>query len=148
MEMLIWFGLMILFLVLEAGTVGLVCIWFAAGSLVSLIASALGADLVVQIILAVAVSALCLAAVRPLVRKYMTPKLVRTNVDAVIGSSAVVTEEINNLQATGAVKLGVVTWTARSTDDRTIPAGATVRVDRVEGVKLFVTLAGSPVSKV
>ncbi len=148
MEMLIWFGLMILFLVLEASSVGLVSIWFAAGSLVALIAAALGAGLAVQIILAVAVSALCLAAVRPLVRKYMKPKLVRTNVDAVVGNFAVVTEEINNLQATGAVKLGAVTWTARSTNDETIPAGATVRVDRVEGVKLFVTLTGSPVSKV
>lgn len=147
MEMLIWFGLMILFLVMETGTVGLVCIWFAAGSLVALIASALGAGVVVQIILAVAVSALCLAAVRPLVRKYMNPKLVKTNVDAVIGSLAVVTEEINNLQATGAVKLGAVVWTARSTEDVTVPAGATVRIDRVEGVKLFVSLVNTPVSK-
>lgn len=148
MEVLLWFVLMILFLALEAGTVGLVSMWFAVGSLVSLVAAALGASLVVQIILAVAVSALCLATVRPLVRKYITPKLVRTNVDAVVGGLAVVTEEINNLQATGTVKLGAVTWTARSTDDTAIPAGATVRVDRVEGVKLFVTLTGSPVSKV
>lgn len=148
MDIAIWFGIMLLFLFLEAGTVGLVSIWFAVGSLVALIAAALGADLVVQIVLAVVVSALCLAAVRPVVRKYITPKLVRTNVEAVIGQSAVVTEQIDNLHATGAVKLGAVIWTARSTEDKTIPAGATVRVDRVEGVKLFVTLTGVPASKV
>ena len=77
----------------------------------------------------------------------MNPKLVKTNVDAVVGSLAVVTEEINNLQATGAVKLGAVVWTARSTEDVTVPAGATVRIDRVEGVKLFVSLVNTPVSK-
>jgi len=37
------------------------------------------------------------------------------------------------------VKLGGMEWSARSTSGDPIPAGIEVRVDRVEGVKVFVT---------
>ena len=139
MEMTIWLGAMILFLCIEAGTVGLVSIWFAAGSLAAFVAAMLGASFPIQIGVCLGVSGLCLAALRPLVRKYIAPKIVKTNVEAVVGKQAEVTETIDNRHATGAVKLGAVTWTARSTQNVTIPQSSTVRVDRVEGVKLFVT---------
>lgn len=136
-----WFVAMVLFLAVEAATVGLVSIWFSVGSLAGLLAAALGASIPVQILLFVAVAAACLACLRPIVRKYITPKLVRTNVDAIIGREAVVTEPIHNIQAEGAVKVGAVTWTARSTNGVSIPAGTVIRIDRVEGAKLFVSPA-------
>lgn len=139
MEMYIWLGVTVVFLLIEAASVGLVSIWFAAGSLAGLIAAAFGAPVPVQIIVALAVSTLCLWALRPLAKKYICPKITKTNVEAVVGKSAVVTENIDNLHSCGAVKVGAVTWTARSTDGASISAGATVKVDRVEGVKLFVT---------
>ena len=76
---------------------------------------------------------------RPLTRKYFTPKLIRTNVDSIIGSEGYVTSPIDNLSATGTVKLGAMEWTARSTDGSPIESGKRIRVDRVEGVKVFVT---------
>lgn len=139
--LIVWFVAMLVFLTIEAGTVGLVSIWFSVGALAGLLAAALGASVPVQIIVFVAVAAACLAGLRPMVRKYITPRLVRTNVDAIVGKEAVVTEDIDNLQARGAVKVGAVTWTARSTTGKVIPAGAVIRIDRVEGVKLFVSLA-------
>ncbi len=144
MEVAIWLGIMILFLVIEAGTVGLVSIWFATGALGGLIAAAFDASLPVQIIVFVAISGIALAAVRPLAKKYMTPKLVKTNVDAVMEKEGIVIQEVNNLQATGTVKIGGMTWTARSTTGDILPRGAVIRVDRVEGVKLYVTLAEIP----
>ena len=89
------------------------------------------------------VAAVALALMRPLAGKYMTPKNVATNADRAIGKEAVVTEEIDNLKGQGAVAVCGVTWTARSDDDRVIPAGETVTVLRIEGVKLFV----APVQK-
>ena len=55
-----------------------------------------------------------------------------------IGAEAVVTEEVNNLLSRGAVSVSGLTWSARSTHDTIIPVGTVVRVDRIEGVKLYV----------
>lgn len=148
MEVGIWFGLLVLFGVVEAATVTLASIWFMAGALAALIAALCGAPLAVQIVLFLAVSVLLLACLRPLVRKYVTPKITATNADSVIGKTAVVTESIDNVNAQGAVKVGSVVWTARSTDGSPIPAGALVRADRIEGVKLYVSLAEVPAAKV
>ena len=90
------------------------------------------------------VSALLLACLRPLVRRYVTPRITATNADSVIGKVAVVTEAVDNIAAQGAVKVGGVVWTARSSTERPNPAGTQVRVDRIEGVKLFVTPAEVP----
>ena len=43
------------------------------------------------------------------------------------------------MEARGQVKLGGMEWTARSTSGDPISVGTEVRVDRVEGVKVYVT---------
>ena len=139
MDTIIWLVLMIAFLIAEAATVVMISLWFAGGALVALVASLLGAPLWLQVALFFLVSAALLGSLRGMVRKHFTPKLERTNVDAIIGSSGYVTAEIDNIKATGTVKLGAMEWTARSTTGETIPQGTLVRADRIEGVKVFVT---------
>ena len=138
-EAIAWLGLMVAFMVVEGITVALVSVWFAVGALVSLLVSAFGGPLWLQIVLFLVVSGLCLGLVRPLARKYFNRDRTRTNVESVAGTSGIVTEEIDNIQATGHVKLGAVVWSARSTSGQAIPEGTMVRADRVEGVKVFVT---------
>lgn len=135
---LIWAGLLIVFIVGEAATVGLTSIWFAAGALAALICALLGGPLWLQIVLFLLLSALCLAAIRPLAQKHLNNRVEPTNADRVIGSEAVVTEDIDNLRAVGAVRIGGVVWSARSENDAPLPAGTLVRVLRIEGVKVFV----------
>lgn len=136
----IWAGLAVLFLIVEAACpLHLVSIWFVVGSVVALIAAMLHWALWVQITLFVLVSGALLATLWPLVRKYLNPKVEKTNVDAVIGSTGLVTVAIDNLTAAGQVKLGAMEWTARSTGGEKIPAGTVVRVDNIEGVKVFVS---------
>lgn len=137
---LIWLGLTLLFAALEAATVGLTCVWFAAGSLAALIAALLGGPLWLQLGLFIVVSVLCLLAVRPLAKKYLNSRVQPTNADRVIGREARVTEDIDNLNSGGAVSVDGKVWTARSETDAPIPAGSLVRVLRIEGVKLFVEL--------
>ena len=139
MEAIIWLGIMVVFLFMEANTVSLVSIWFAAGSLAALIASLFGAPGWLQITLFLVTSAAALACLRPLVRKYIKPKIVPTNTDALLNSQGYVTEDIDNLAAHGQVKLGAMEWTARSTNGNPIPKGTLVKVDKIEGVKAFVT---------
>ena len=134
----IWLALAVVFLVSEAATVTMVSLWFAGGCLAALLVAALGGGWGLQVFTALAVSALLLACLRPLVRKHFTPKLKATNVDAVIGSQGYVTADIDNMAATGTVKLGAMEWTARSADGTPIPKGALVKVERIEGVKAIV----------
>ena len=136
---IIWLGLMVLFLIMEASTVTMVSLWFAAGALAAVAVSCVTDAVWLQITVFVAVSAILLSALRPLARKHFTPKLTQTNVDAVIGSTGPVTVAIDNVAATGQVKLGAMTWTARSTSGESIASGTVVKVDRIEGVKVFVT---------
>ena len=139
MYLIIWLVLMILFLMVESQTVTMVSLWFGAGALAALVAALCGAELWLQIVLFFAVSIALLASLRPLTKKYFTPKITKTNVDSVIGATGLVTTPINNVTAQGQVKLGAMEWTARSTSGAPIEAGTLVKVDKVEGVKAFVT---------
>lgn len=137
---LIWFGIMLGFLVVEAACpFHLVSIWFALGAVAALIAAALHAEAWLQIVLFVVVSAALLASLWPFTRKFLKPKLAKTNVDAVIGQRGHVTEDIDNIDATGQVKLGGMYWTARSASGQPIAKGTLVQVVNIEGVKVFVS---------
>lgn len=134
-----WLALMVVFLAVEASTVTMVSLWFAAGALAAMIISLLKGAIWLQTVVFLAVSVVLLTALRPLVRKYITPKLTATNVDSVIGSTGLVSVAIDNISATGQVKLGGMVWTARSATGAPIPEGTMVKVDKIEGVKVFVT---------
>ena len=137
---IIWLALMVIFLIVEAVCViHLVSIWFAAGALVAAVAAMLNAAVWLQMLLFLVVSCVILALMWPFVKKFLNPGLKKTNIDSIIGSEGLVTMEIDNLTAHGQVKLSGMEWTARSTSGEPIPAGTRIRVDRIEGVKVFVT---------
>ena len=135
----IWSVLLVLFLILEAATVQLVSAWFALGALCALLANLCGVGVIWQIVLFLIVSAICLIATRPLVKKMTATKIQKTNADRCIGAEAVVLEEINNLKSTGLVKAMGNTWTARAEDGSVIPKDAVVIVRKMDGVKLIVS---------
>ena len=137
----IWLGAIVVFAVLEASTSAMVSLWFVGGSLAALIAALCGAELWLQGALFLLVSALLLMSLRPLARKYLTPKRIATNARSNIGKEAVVTEQIDNLRGTGALRLGGVEWSARSVDDSVIDAETVVEVVEIQGVKLCVKRA-------
>lgn len=144
----VWFILMVGFLIVEgACPFHLVSVWFAVGALVAGLVAMLGGGLWLQIILFLVVSCGLLAALFPLVRRFLRPKVEKTNVDAIIGSRGYVTEEIDNMDAVGQVKLGGMFWTARSETGKVIPKGTLVQVQRIEGVKAFVTPVETKVKK-
>lgn len=135
----LWLALFVVFLIVEAGTVALVSIWFALGALAALASCVLGAAMWLQITVFLVVSLVLLAVLWKRVRNKLTTT--KTNVDSVIGAEGYVTEAIDNLSYTGRVKLGGITWAARSTSGAGIPVGTLVKVERIEGVKVFVSPA-------
>ena len=122
----------------EGLTVGLTFIWFAVGALGALLIAFLGGPLWLQLVAFLLLSAVALALVRPVAGQFFQPKRSPTNADRVIGKTGQVIQEINNAAGQGqAVVLGQ-TWSARSQMDVVIPVGASVKVLRIEGVKVFV----------
>lgn len=140
----VWLVLLIFFVMMEASSVTLVSLWFAAGALVAVVAALLGASLTVQTVLFVLVSVVLLALLRPILKKYVDPQIQKTNVDALVGQECTVTEDIDNLAACGRVKVGGMSWSARSAAGEHIPAGTVVKIEAVQGVKLLVTPVAVP----
>ena len=134
---IIWLALIIVFIAMEAATVQLISTWFAAGALAAMIVSLIGGAVWLQIVVFLTVSIVLLVLLWPIARKHLKPKLVATNADALIGRVCTVTEEIDPVEG-GRVKLGDVTWSARSVSDTQIPAGTLVKVMKIQGAKVFV----------
>ena len=134
---IIWLALLVLFVLLEASTVQLLCIWFAAGSLAAMLVSLLGGALWLQILVFFTLSIVLLALLWPLAKKHFKPKLVATNADALVGKLCKVTEDIDP-DEDGRVKVGDVTWSARSETGEVIPAGTQVKILKIQGAKVFV----------
>lgn len=138
---LFWLIAMIALFVIEAATVNLVTLWFAFGALGALITSLLHGQLWLQVVVFIAVTVITLIPTRKLAKKYFSKSHHQaTNSDMVIGKDCTVTEEINNLLATGAVKCLGKEWSARSESGEKIAVGETVTAIAIEGVKLIVRL--------
>lgn len=134
-----WLAACILMFVVEAVTVNLVSVWFALGALAALITALIGGQLWLQIVIFFAVTILTLIATRPLVKKYFNKQHHEpTNADMLIGKICIVTQDIDNIAATGEANCSGSTWTARSLTGSIIKKGSKARVHSIQGVKLIV----------
>lgn len=133
----IWLGLIVLFLIIEAATLGLTTIWFTIGSVFALIAASLGWSLEVQIIIFIIISLVLLIFTRPIAIKYLKVGRTKTNVNAVIGKTGIVVMPIPEKDR-GQVKVGGQIWTAIGLDGESFDKDEEVEVVAVEGVKLIV----------
>lgn len=135
---LIWLGLMVILIIIEAITLGLTTIWFAGGALTAFLVSLMGAGEPVQIAVFFVVSFLLLILTRPLAARFMERGREKTNVDSLIGDVGVVMEDIDNLLETGLIKIRGQEWMARSSDEKKISKDKYVIIERISGVKLIV----------
>ena len=133
-----WLAALVVFLVFEIITLGLTSIWFAGGALAAFVAAEFGANPIIQSLAFLIVSLLLLFTVRPFSSKYFNRSRQKTNLDAIVGRSAIVTKEINNLEGLGEINLSGQIWTARSADDTVIAAEKKVEIVNIEGVKAIV----------
>ena len=150
-----WIAVMIICVVIEACSLELTSIWFAVGALAALIVLLCGGGLLPQLIaFTIAAAALLILVrpitrrlVRPITRRLLRPKGARTNADRIVGETALVTEEIDNIHATGAIHILGQTWSARSIDNTVIAAGEIVRICSISGVKAMVERTQNPERK-
>ena len=126
---IIWLVIAIICLIIEAITVGLTTVWFAAGAVVSLILSLFDVGIPVQIVVFLVVSICLLVFTRKIFVNKLKTGSEKTNVDALIGCEGLVISDIGDFSI----------WTAVGREpDITISAGTAVRVIAIEGVKLIV----------
>lgn len=135
----LWLVLMIIFIVVELITVGLTCIWFAAGSLLALLLAVAGAGFPVQIIVFFAVSFLLLFFTRPWAQKYINGRTQRTNSESLIGETIRISERVSNIDQTGAAVVNGQEWTVRTAADHVVlEKGSLAKIVQIQGVKLIV----------
>ena len=133
--------------IIEAATMGLTTIWFTGGAIIASIVAMAKFSLPIQIIVFLIVSILLIYFTRPLAKKRLKIGNEKTNVDALVGREAMVTEPIEPF-GSGQAKVDGLVWSAIAKDSHTtIQKGTTVIIDRVEGVKLVVTPSEEPITK-
>lgn len=137
-ESIVWLMIFLFLLVLEIISLGLTTIWFAGGALIAFIATILGANIIVQIMLFLVISIVLLFVTRPIAVRYFNKNLAKTNVENVIGKTAKVSKQIDNINSQGEAVLDGEKWMARSENNDIIAEGTLVTVVAVEGVKLIV----------
>jgi membrane protein implicated in regulation of membrane protease activity len=138
--------------IIEIFTPGFVVGVFGTACLI--VAPFVGADVTVKmqlLVFGIATAFLSLG-IRPLILKYAYGReaKIKTNVDALVGKSALVTEVIDNASGTGRVRIGGEVWLAVTLDDSRIEIGQKVTVREIDGSKVVVeaatTIQGGTVS--
>ncbi len=133
-----WVVALIAFVVIEASTSVLVSIWFACGALAAIVATALGAGTITQIIVFVVVSAVCVFALRKYALKNIKSVDAKTNLDRIIGQDVIITQTVDNAKRTGTAVINDVEWKVTSEDSQIINEGEHALVTHIDGVKLVV----------
>ncbi len=135
----IWIALFIIFVVVELASVGLLTIWFAAGSLVALALAFIDVSFTIQLVAFFVVSIALLFLTRPILKKYIykNKEAMKTNVNSVIGKKAIITKKITEHDF-GELKVDGQVWSAISENNEEIEIGSNVEIVAVKGVKLIV----------
>lgn len=134
----VWLFLIVAAAVAEALSLRLIALWAIPGGAAAMIASFLGSEIWLQIVLFAGITLIGLLAVRPLIRKKKNDVPEKFCLESVIGEKCVVTDKIENIAGRGEVEVRGLLWAARSLrDDAVLEAGTTVEIIAVEGVKLI-----------
>lgn len=134
-----WIAVLVLALVTEGLTADLVAIWFFPGAMISMVLAFCNVPVPLQFLVFVVLGLILVFSTRRLCKKLLKAKKTETNADALIGETALVTEEISNIKEQGEVKLHGLRWSARAKDPaRVISVGEQVEVLEIKGVKLIV----------
>ena len=131
-----WLAVAVILLVIEAITINLVTIWFAIGALCAMVMSIFVDSFFINFAAFVVVSFGLLIITKPMCKKIV--KKVPTNVDRLIGQTALVTQEIDPVLGAGQVTVKGVIWSAKTEGDAKVAKDKIVEITEISGVKLVV----------
>ena len=134
----VWIAVIVAAIVVEILTDQLISIWFVPGAIVATILDfcKVGAVWQVLTVLLFAIGGIIFA--RLYLVKKLHSKIIKTNIDAIIGERCVVTEKIDNYAGCGQVKIKGQLWSARGVgEDDIFDEGDVLHVVAIEGVKVI-----------
>ena len=131
-----WLAATIFFVFIEASTFNLVSVWFAVGGAAALISCIFTGSLRVQSAVFVAVSILCLLALRPLTARLRRP-LTPTNGDLNVGRTATILTPVTD-DAPGRARVDGVDWNAQAVPGASFAPGDKCRVAAIRSTTLIV----------
>lgn len=130
-----WLGVVIFLSMIEAATVDVVTIWYVVSGVATIVLSFFVDNFILQFALFTILGTILLFTTRPLVKKVLKSKNIKTNFDRVIGMEGIVTEDIS-LISIGEVKVDGKRWSAISKEE--LKKGTPVIILSIDGVKLKV----------
>lgn len=134
----LWLVLSVVLGIIEAVTLTLITVWFSIGAIFAMIFAMLGFPLPVQVIAFIVSSSVLMYFTKPILKKYLKVKSVKTNADRVIGEQGIVIEKIDPVLGKGQVKVRGQIWSARSMDNEEITQDEKVEIQEITGVTLIV----------
>jgi len=137
----IWIIVGVVLLIAEIFTQGIVLGVLGVSCFASAALSVANVGLGGQLIGFCTIAAIMFIVVRPLIMKYLWrhESGESSNVEALIGTSGFVTEEIDHIANTGRVKIGGEEWSARANPERLLEKGNKVIVVGISGCKVIVS---------
>lgn len=130
-----WLCVVILLSIVEAVTVDVVTIWYVVSGIATIILSFFTDNFFIQMALFTILGTILLITTRPILKKALKSKDVKTNFDRIIGMEGIVTEKITQ-NTVGEVKVDGKKWSAIS--DEPLNEGSSVTILEIDGVKLKV----------
>lgn len=133
----IWFGLAVVFTLIEVTTFNLVTIWFALGSLIMIFVSFLPIPIGWTVLIFLGISTLMLIFTRPIAEKKLKIGKAKTNTDALLGEKVVVIKPFSDFDK-GEVKVKGISWSALAVKGASFQEGEKGIIEKVEGVTLYI----------
>jgi membrane protein implicated in regulation of membrane protease activity len=134
-----WFGLAVVLGIIEVTSLDLVFAMLAAGAVAAAGTALVTDSLLIQALVAIAVSVAGLAVVRPVALRHLrTPLAIRTGTAALVGERGLVLEPVS--RDNGRVKIKGEVWSARTYDPHAavIEAGRNVEIVQIDGATVVV----------
>jgi len=132
----LWLVVGLALLIIELFTMTFFLMWVGAGALLAAASALLTPAPWVHWLVFFVASIVLLLATRPLARSIHGRVTVPSNVDSLVGQTAVVLEAIDPIANTGRVRIGSDEWRARS--QHNIKQGAQVTIEKIQGTTMWV----------
>ena len=134
---IMWLAVGVVFLIVELLTTALVSIWFVPSAIITCLLSFVVDNLLIQIAIFVALSAVFMVICRKIYNKHIKKPVDEVDQnEKLLGKTATVTEDTNGI--TGRILVGDVYWKAVSENGDIIPKGETVTIKSVNGTTLVI----------
>ncbi len=139
MQTIFWFWLAAgtVFLIIEITTPGLIFGCFAVGAFGAAATAAFTDSYLIQLAVFAVVPIILIPLTRPLARKITKPSPQSINVDAMVGREGMVVKAVDPNSETGQVRVNGQVWQVLAAEK--IAEGTQVRIDKVQGARLYVS---------